>query len=144
MKRVMENVVDLYKSMKEREKELSDKVDELNSLQNDFNHILELGSLDAIEIMKMSSFYRKQLRLRRDYLEELSEIRRYLGVFKKHSDFFQELEYVSKKEVDEEKRYYARSTIGQKLIDEYCSDKDDLMKSPGIDEFRELKQVMES
>lgn len=147
MENVMSKIVELRKELEKREKFYREKLDQFKGLRNDYNHLLELGNLDAISIMKVSSIYRKKLRERRQYKDKLLKIKKFNGVFNKHKDFFQELDYVLNKENEneaEDRKYFARSEIGQELINEFACEGDGLVTSPDTNDIEKLKITLEN
>lgn len=145
MKEVIQKIVDLKEQVENREGYYRKQIRELEGLKNDYTHILELGDLDAIQMMKMSSIFRQKLRERRTAINRLNELKKWGKVFRKHEQFFNDLKSVlgQNSDSEEEKCYYARSELGQILIDEYSKIDDDLVVSPQEEEITELKEVLE-
>lgn len=106
--------------------------DELTKAKEDIRHIKELGNLDAIELMLLTSKERKILRERRKSLDNSKILRVLMDVL--DEDLLNKLEGVLKQinyKINElsDRKYYAKSKTGQKLIDKYSKDNDDLVTS---------------
>lgn len=142
----IEKLVNITKDLDKDYYEYKERLKELEGVKNDIRHIYELSNLNAVEMVQIASVYRKKLRERREVKDNLHTLNTLKGVIDKHKDAFQELEYVLTKlnsRVTKEKQYFARSALGQELIDTYSKEGDDLTKTPNKDDLEKLKQVVE-
>lgn len=136
-----DNINNQYKYYQQRKQEFED-------FDKDVRHIYELADIDAIDMMKLASEYRKLTKERRNILD----YNRYLccmhGLFEKHKDFFQEIEYVlgQLKKIENEnenRKYYAKSKVGQQLIDKFSKKTDCLVTTPDESKLLKLKDAIE-
>ena len=141
------NIISYFDNVKEEYSFYKNQDKQLDGLKVDIRHILEFASLNAVDMVQLTSLFKKKLIERREVINRKKVLCRLHGVFKKYEDFKQELEYVLSKieqDINKEKSYYAKSDLGQQLIDRYSTEEDDLVKSLSEGQLGELKEVLEN
>jgi hypothetical protein len=118
---------------------------ELAGVKRDIRHIYELGDLDSVDFVKLSEVYTENLRERREVIKSKRVLTRIkVLIQKKYPDIKDEMSYVMKeiiKDKNKERNYYAKSSLGQELIDEFSNIDDDLITSPSKDDLKGLKEL---
>ncbi|MFW5962234.1 MAG: hypothetical protein ACOCQR_01285 [bacterium] len=124
-------------------------IKEYNLLRCDYDHILELASLNAVQKSQLSRERTDMLRIRRIKKDQNKYYKPIYEVFKKHSDLKKALskallEINETKEFLEKRQYKARTKKGQELINKYSKPNDDLVTSAKPQEIKNLKEEIEN
>ena len=127
-------ILELKESVNNSINKLEEDIENLNNLIKDVYHIYGLGNIDAIDMMLLASEFRTECKERFKKIDELKVLKSFAGVFEKHKDFFDELQYVINKiEAEiihfERRGYRAKSEKGQELINKFSKKNDDLIIS---------------
>lgn len=141
----IKHFVEVVKTLKTEYKEYLDRERELAGLKRDIYHIYELCDLDTVDLVKVSEIYSEKLKERREVIDNKRMMGRFKALFdKKYGDLIDELLYVVEKteeDKNKDRRYYAKSELGQDLIDEFSTIEDDLVKSPSDEDLEGLKSL---
>ena len=141
----LQDFADYLSGIEDRHNELVAEYRQLNFLNTDVRHLLELGKIDAIDMMKISSVYRKKLKRRREVSNKKDVWLELRDFFERNSKLIKQLEDVVKnirslKREKNKAQYYAKSKFGQKLIDEFSEEEDDLIQSVKEEDLYKLKE----
>jgi len=138
----LKHFIDVIESLIEDDEKYREDIDELDGLKKDIRHIYEFGGIDAIDMMKLASVFRNKLKERRSLLDNHKIIKRIIGIINNNCSFSvkdikNEISNVEK-EISQDRNYFARSELGQALINEFSSDGDDLVTTANEEELQEL------
>lgn len=145
-KEILGDILNYLDLLKNEYKHYKKEQKNFKGLNEDIEHIIELGDLDAIQLMLLVSESRQLLRERRiaiDNYQVLREINNIIDdeFISKVEELYKNINYLINKKND--RKYGARSKIGQPLIDKYSKGNDDLVVSVNDDQLEDLKEQLE-
>ena len=146
------NIIDQFYDLKITIEEIDKEYKRLDKLLEDYKglhidmyHILEFSSLNAAEMVSLTSEYRKMMRKRRKVKRQLKILKQAKHFIHNYENMLDDLDTVANRmrtQMNKEMEYSARSIYGQELIDKYSEPGDGLIQS--VDDFSELKYTLET
>lgn len=145
-KEILEDILNYLDLLKNEYKYYKSRKEELDGIAYDGRHIIELANMDAIAMMLFVSEYRKLLRERREVIDKYKTLRDILhiindDIIQKVEELYKDVDYAIRK--NENKKYGARSKVGQDLINKYSKENDDLVANVTDDQLEDLKDKLE-